>query len=223
MIHRTGEYMKRINVQVFDELRQDQEDLARYEIIRQESLNEKTRETIIDDWKVLYDESAQLLLNMFPWRICKRKSKYRESYYLLYSKRFNSYVHVLNYSRILVGIQSPVSGDAVRLWDQGVVVEFIEKPVDCILDVRRRNLRVTTRHLLCYQRSGKKKRFSGVIRNKKKFIARLFLPGNSCPLYLGTYETEEEAARARDEFILEHNLHDLIRLNLLRDMDDVEK
>ena len=79
------------------------------------------------------------------------------------------------------------------------------------------NLRWTTQQNNCYNKTTKfhTSKFRGVFWNKKNKNWRVSIYLNKIKTHIGSYNTEEEGARAFNEFVIFNNLQEFVDLNII--------
>lgn len=160
------------------------------------------------NWDIYSDIGDYPLVGKYDWQIIKSHGKI----YVRFCKRIGKKVSMIYLPRVIMGLQDIKTGDTLPGKEE-LIVELIEQH-EKIVDLRKTNLRLTTRTFQAYRREAARENY-GISRTPNgSFRARLYFPGYKLPLYIkGSYASSWEAWEARDNFIRKHELEHIIPLS----------
>lgn len=190
-------------------------------VIPKEEPDDDCEKLKIGHWIVLFDRQFFGAIKKHMWNISTRYNNSRLYCYVIRSAYINRKNPItINLSRVLLGMQDIETGETLPGMEKMVAVYKRQPTIEGkVIDLRLSNLMRVSRSMMSYRRrafSNKKTSpFVGVVKygGRDKWTAVIKGRKDQRPIYLGTYNTAHEAARARDRFIVEQGLHYVVRLN----------
>jgi hypothetical protein len=171
-------------------------------------------------WTLLIDKEIEELFLRHPWHVSIRKRKLQQYCYIVRSASTeDGGVITFNLARVILSIQDESTGETLSGME-GKVASYKNAPdfFHQVLDLRKSNLLCVERTVLSYRRRKTQKEgqspYIGVMQEKSgKWRAVIKIKRHAAPIKSNLYDTDEQAAKARDALIKEYGLEDIIRLN----------